>query len=109
MTKEYTYPVYDLMKKRFADYTSLARVLNDAYDQAASGKGKERHAKGQPFEEQRMQGISALLETNRGMAFQAMKKLTEGLDLEHDARERELLGAINYIAGIIVYHREQNK
>jgi len=41
------------------------------------------------------------------MAFQAIKKLTEALDMaDPETRERELLGAINYIAGIIVYHRQ---
>ena len=87
-------------------YSTLQDVLNDAFHQAAQGKGNERHARGNPFHKQHMQTISQLLNTDRGMAFQAIKKLTEGLDLpDADARERELLGAINYIAGIVVYHR----
>ncbi len=86
------------------NYSSLRAVLEAAYEQAARGKGAERHARGNPFEKQHMQTISTLLGTNRGMAFQAIKKLTEGLDMaDPAARERELLGAINYIAGIIVY------
>lgn len=89
-----------------ADYRWLRDVLRLAYDQAATGKGRERHARGNPFEEQHMQTISQLLDTDRGMAFQAVKKLTEGLDMaDAAARERELLGAINYIAGIVIYHR----
>ena len=88
-----------------SDYASLREVLDAAYDQAATGKGKERHARGNPFEEQHMQTISKLLDTDRGMAFQAIKKLTEGLDLaDPAARQKELLGAINYIAGIVIYH-----
>lgn len=88
------------------DYETLRTVLDDAFDQAAHGKGKERHARGNPFHKQHMQTISQMLDTDRGMAFQAIKKLTEGLDLSNqDARERELLGAIVYIAGIVVYHR----
>lgn len=88
-------------------YETLQIVLNDAFDQAANGKGKERHGNtGLPFHEQRMQTISQLLATDQGMAFQAIKKLTEGLELpDRGARERELLGAIVYIAGIVVYHR----
>ena len=44
------------------------------------------------------------------MAFQAIKKLTEGLDMtDPKARRRELLGAINYIAGIVVYHDQDNR
>jgi hypothetical protein len=89
------------------DYQSLREVLDAAYDQAANGKGKERHARGNPFEEQHMQTISQLLNTDRGMAFQAIKKLTEGIDMaDPAARQRELLGAINYIAGIIIYHAQ---
>jgi hypothetical protein len=88
------------------DYTSLAEVLQAAYEQAAHGKGKERHARGNPFDKQHMQTISQLLGSDRGMAFQAIKKLTEGLDMENpDARERELLGAVVYIAGIVVHQR----
>lgn len=90
------------------DYQSLRAVLDAAYYQAAHGKGKERHAKGQPFHEQRMQSISHLIGTERGMAFQVIKKLTEGMDLpDPGARERELLGAINYLAGMVVYFRNQ--
>lgn len=92
------------------DYQSLRAVLDAAYYQAAHGKGKERHARGNPFEAQHMQTISQLLYSDRGMAFQAIKKLTEGLDLASpEAREKELLGAINYIAGIVVYWRLQDR
>ena len=85
-------------------YWSLRKVLDAAYEQAAYGKGAERHARGNPFEEQHMQTISRLLGSERGMAYQAIKKLTEGLDLpDRPAQIKELLGAINYIAGIVVY------
>lgn len=85
-------------------YETLLEILLQAYEQAAHGKGRQRHAGGQPFEDQPMQTISALLGTERGMAFQAIKKLREGLDLpSHEARVNELLGAINYIAGIVLY------
>lgn len=89
-------------------YEQLATVLRDAYEQASAGKGAERHARGNPFHEQHMQTISTLLGNDRGMAFQAIKKLTEGLDFpEHERRERELLGVINYVAGIIIWHRNR--
>lgn len=88
-------------------YEKLVAVYQDAHDQAAKGKGDERHANGQPFNEQRMQQISGLLRSSDGMAFQAIKKLTEGLQFEdHTRREAELLGALNYIAGIVIYYRE---
>lgn len=86
------------------DYESLRAVLDAAYDQAAHGKGKERHARGNPFDEQHMQSISRLLQTERGMAYQVIKKLTEGLELQtYEARRKELLGVIVYTAGILVY------
>lgn len=88
------------------DYRSLEQVLQMALEQASRGKGRERHANGQPFEEQRMQTISDLLRSSRGMAFQTIKKVTEALDMEEPERRiHELLGAIVYIAGIVV--REQ--
>ena len=88
-------------------YEKLVAVYQDAHDQAAKGKGDERHANGQPSHEQRMQQISGLLRSSDGMAFQAIKKLTEGLQFEdHARREAELLGALNYIAGIVIYYRE---
>ena len=86
------------------NYDSLRDVLDAALLQASAGKGAERHANDLPFEEQRMQSISRLLNSERGMAYQACKKVAEGLDLPtHQARVKELLGAINYIAGIVVY------
>lgn len=89
-------------------YECLIDVLHEAYGQAAFGKGAERHAGGQPFDAQPMQAISQLLGSERGMAFQAIKKIREGLDLpETDRQVAELLGAINYIAGIIIYLRAQ--
>lgn len=91
----------DIVKK---NYARLQAVLDAAYQQASAGKGAVRHANGLPFEEQRMISISRLLKSERGMAYQVCKKVAEGLDLPtHDARVKELLGAINYIAGIVVY------
>lgn len=86
-----------------ANYTSLALVLQRAFDQASDGKGSERHATGQPFEAQPMQTISELLGSHDGLLFQAMKKIQESQRLPHDAAVRELLGAINYISGAIIY------
>lgn len=83
-------------------YNSLLRVLKEAYQQAASGKGAERHGNGLPFDKQPMQVISDLLDSDAGMLFQAMKKLQEGSRMEPAAARREYLGAIVYIAGIIV-------
>lgn len=89
-------------------YEKLADVLQAAYDQAAIGKGAERHANGLPFHEQPMQSISHLVGSGDGLAFQAIKKLTEGMRFEEfDRFEKEALGAINYIAGLVIYKREK--
>lgn len=84
-------------------YESLANVLQRAYGQAAIGKGAERHACDRPFSEQPMQSISELLGTADGLLYQAMKKIQESKRLDKDAATRELLGAINYIAGAIIF------
>jgi len=87
-------------------YERLAHVLHRAYAQSAQGKGAERHADGQPFHEQPMQQIAK----RRGIGFilgQADKKSEEAQGMlrrgEADAAVRELLGAIVYIAGAIIF------
>lgn len=88
-------------------YEKLVAVFQAAHDQAAHGKGKERHANNLPFHKQRMQTISTTIGSEQGMVYQVVKKMTEGLQFtDHDKREDELLGAINYLAGIVIYHRE---
>ena len=91
------------------NYSSLKDVLDRAYAQAAVGKGKERHAQGQPFEEQPMQTISKLIGSSDGMRYQAIKKIQEaGRMGEQERRTAELLGAINYIAGIIIFEEKSD-
>lgn len=94
---------------KYVGYEQLETILGEALEQAAAGKGKERHATGQDFEDQPMQLISKLLGDNHGLAFQAIKKVQESLRLPDDRAERELLGAINYIAGMIIFLRETAK
>ena len=84
-------------------YESLSLVLQRAYNQAAKGKGAERHACNRPFAEQPMQSISELLGSETGLLYQAMKKIQESQRMDQDAAIRELLGAINYIAGAIIF------
>lgn len=89
----------------YNDYQALRDVLDEAYEQAANGKGKERHANEkhwlmQPiFEIGRMVGVGF----NAG---QAIKKLQESSRMEPDAAIRELLGAIVYAASAIQLIRE---
>lgn len=88
-------------------YCKLEDVLQRAFNQASKGKGKERHGGDLPFGDQPMQIISELLKSERGLLFQAMKKIVESQRLDEDASIEELLGAIVYIAGAIIY-KEQN-
>jgi hypothetical protein len=85
------------------DYIRLAAVLQAAYDQAARGKGKERHAStGQPFEEQPMSAINRTLGSIDGFLYQAAKKAQESRRLPYGRAQAELLGAINYLAGAVI-------
>ena len=83
-------------------YYSLADVLARAFYQAAEGKGKERHANAKPFTEQPMQTIAGQV----GIGFllgQAFKKAQESQGLPHERAIAEMLGAINYLAGAVVF------
>lgn len=86
-------------------YESLALVMQQAFIQAAHGKGKERHAKpGEPFDQQMMQdmakrfGVGALLS-------QAFKKSEESQRLPLERGVNELLGAMVYLAGAVIARR----
>lgn len=83
-------------------YESLAHVLARAFEQASAGKGSERHAKGQPFDRQPMQTLCDLYGVGFALG-QAAKKTQEAQRLPPAAAIRELLGAINYIAGAVIY------
>lgn len=87
-------------------YERLTDVLEAAYDQAARGKGAERHADNLPFHEQPMQSIA----DEHGIGFitgQARKKTEEALGMlnrgDGSAAIKEILGAINYLAGAVIY------
>jgi len=86
-------------------YKPLKDVLKAAYDQAASGKGKDRHANGKVFTEQPIMEIGRMV----GMGYQtgqAMKKSQEAGGMvsrgEYEAAKAELLGAINYLAAAYI-------
>lgn len=87
-------------------YAGLAGALDDALEQAQSGKGKERHATPEPFIDQ----LVCRITRQEGHGYprgQAVKKIDEAKRLEPRAAIRELLGAINYIAASIVVLREE--
>ncbi len=92
------------MEKVDSNYNMLQEVLSAAYDQAASGKGKERHAEGEPYNEQPVVWIERYFKSYQ--LGQAVKKMHESQRLNKDAAIAELLGAINYIAAHIIYLNE---
>lgn len=109
-------PVLDIVDQ-VPGYDSLQFVLKQAYDQAASGKGKERHAGGRHFDEQPIMTIPRTLSGIAGLgglAYQVNKKTAEAVNMadrgEVDAAQREFLGAINYLAAAYLYsERLKNK
>lgn len=82
-------------------YTALADALQAAYAQSASGKGKERHANGRPFDRQPIMEIGRMVGPGYQIG-QAMKKGQEAMGMlsrsEHTRARAELLGAIVYMA-----------
>lgn len=84
-------------------YHALSVALMGAYEQAAFGKGKERHGGDLAFDEQPMQTISNMLNGPDGMAYQVMKKVQEATRMDKEKAIHELRGAIVYAAGMIVW------
>ena len=82
-------------------YESLADVLERAFDQAATGKGAERHAVSKPFDQQPMQELISLYGVGFALG-QAAKKSQESQRLPAGRDVAELLGAINYLAGAVI-------
>ena len=87
-------------------YESLADVLQRAFDQAAKGKGAERHANEKPFDQQPMQRLCEAYGVGFALG-QAGKKAEESQGMTQGAAVRELLGAIVYLAGAIIFLERQ--
>lgn len=90
-------------------YAPLLAVLDEAFRQAAIGKGDERHAQGLPFDQQPILRIAR--QAGHGFpAGQALKKTEEALGMmgrgESAAAIREWLGAIVYLAAAVISVRE---
>lgn len=85
-----------------ADYETLMNTLMEAYAQATEGKGKERHARGLHFEDQDM--LQLLRRAGIGFGIgQACKKALEAQHRKMGEARIELLGAIVYLAGTVIY------
>lgn len=80
-------------------YESVAEVLQKALNQTQSGKGKDRHANDEAFENQKiMQGARTC--GLGGPSFQVSKKITEA---QRQAEEGDYQGAYANIEGAIIY------
>jgi len=86
-------------------YTMLRDILDAAFHQASEGKGKERHANDDAWQDQPIGQIGRMV----GPGFnsgQAIKKLTEAMGMlsrgQRDAARREVLGAIVYAASVVM-------
>lgn len=97
---------------RPAEYDSLEMMLDRAYDQASAGKGKERHAVDNAFEDQIICEIQRMLKDHPCgyQAGQAIKKVVESGRLYRTtgagAAVAEVLGAINYLAAMCIVMEE---
>lgn len=95
-----------------AHYAPLHEVLSQAYHQAAGGKGHERHATDDPFDQQPIMVITRLLDDHpcAALGYQTIKKTVEAGRLHRikgpDAAVRELYGAINYLAAMVLRVQE---
>ena len=96
----------DFQESRDDGYDPLRHVLQLAFDQAAKGKGKERHATDKPFLEQPIMEIARMVGPGYQLG-QAMKKTQEASRLPNDRARAELLGAINYLAAAYLLLEER--
>ena len=83
------------------NYQALENILEAAYNRAAYGKGRERHASGEPFEEQPIIRNALMLESWQAPLYQALKKIQETGRLPIEDAVNELLDAIVYIAASV--------
>ena len=87
-------------------YEDLGAVFRLAVEQAAQGKGAQRHAvPGEPFRRQPICEIERRVGGGYCIG-QAVKKIYESQRLDRQAGMQELLGAINYLAAAFIVIRE---
>lgn len=93
-----------------SNYASLRRALDGAYDQAATGKGRDRHVStpGQRFEDQPILTLQRAFGPGYALG-QAGKKMEESQRMDTDAAVAELRGAIVYLAAAIIRREEMQR
>ena len=91
-------------KKDRDDYLPLLRTFLGALEQAAYGKGRQRHANDLPFVEQPILTMARMLDSDAGLAQQVIKKTIEARSLpSKTARINELRGTLVYAAAMILF------
>jgi hypothetical protein len=91
-------------------YASLNAVLNRAFEQAARGKGMERHAApGERFEDQQIVRLGSWMGSTHFQIGQAVKKALESTRMPTARAVPELLGAIVYLAAAVVQRELETK
>jgi hypothetical protein len=101
-------------KLKAADgYSSLRRILDEAFAQSAFGKGNQRHANGKPFLEQPIMEIARMVGLG-GHTYQVCKKAQEATTMvsrnQFEAAKAEMLGIIVYAsAGFLLIEELQAK
>jgi len=79
-----------------------------AYEQATSGKGKERHSfEGEDFADQQILQFGRWMGSNHWQCGQTSKKALESTRLSPEAAIQELFGAINYAAAAVILLQEE--
>ncbi|WMI32156.1 hypothetical protein [Klebsiella phage SAKp15] len=92
------------------DYLPLLRTFLGALEQAAYGKGRERHANDLPFIEQPILTMAHMLDSDAGLAQQVIKKTVEARSLPtKQARINELRGTLVYAAAMILFEEMYGK
>lgn len=87
-------------------YNSLREVLDDAFTQASTEKGEQRHGDERPFEQQQYCRDLRDLGLGAGL-YQIRKKALEAIRLNKEAAYREILGTIIYAAGVCIELKRQ--
>lgn len=91
-------------------YSALREAFDSAFEQAAFGKGAERHANALPFTEQPIFTIAKLVGPGFN-AGQVIKKTQEALAMmdrgQSKAAQREFAGVMVYAASLWLMARDQ--
>jgi len=92
-------------------YEDLGRILEAAFDQSATGKGRIRHANDKAFKDQPIMEIARMVGLG-GHSYQICKKAQEATSMagrgDYDAALAEFKGVIIYAAAAILL-TEENK